>query len=133
MADYLAAVTPLTFAPKDALETVAATGLPTQAASPSSVARFEKLMYAPQTAAPAGLPIDAGETSSLRHYVEKLSQHWDAGQVTLQRMTDRGEFNSRELVLAQIQMVNCALDMEVSSRCAGMFESGVQTLVQRGS
>jgi hypothetical protein len=30
-------------------------------------------------------------------------------------------------------MINCALDVEVSSKCASMFESGVQTLIQRGS
>jgi hypothetical protein len=69
----------------------------------------------------------------VRDYLAKLSERWNAGQATLQQMTDRGEFSSRELVLAQIQMVNCALDMEVSSKCAGMFESGVQTLIQRGS
>lgn len=127
------AITPLAFAPQNTTEPL---GTARVAASPGSVRRFEQLLYAPPSAAAANtasvLPADVG-SASLRHYVEKLSQRWDAGQATLQKMTDRGNFTSSELVLAQIQMVNCALDMEVSSRCAGMFESGVQTLMQRGS
>jgi hypothetical protein len=133
MAVYVAAVTPLAFAPTNAIETG---GLTRVAASPESVARFEQLLYAQ--------PISAGATTSasvvpssgvsspgLGHYFEKLSQRWDAGQLTLQRMTEHGEFTTRDLVTAQMQMVNCALDMELSSRCAGMFENGVQTLIQR--
>jgi type IV secretory pathway VirB10-like protein len=132
MAGHLA-ITPLAFAPESTTELAGATRM---AAAPASVRRFEQLLYAPPSSTASNtasiLPMDVG-TSGLRHYVEKLSQRWDAGQATLQKMTDRGQFSSSELVLAQIQMVNCALDMEVSSRCAGMFESGVQTLMQRGS
>jgi hypothetical protein len=126
------AISPLAFAPRTGLETGIETRLP---ASPASVARFEQLLYVPPKTAEATQA--AGQTLSvesagMRDYLAKLSERWNAGQDTLQRMTDRGEFSSRELVLAQIQMVNCALDMEVSSKCAGMFENGVQTLIQRG-
>jgi hypothetical protein len=113
----------------------AATQLP---AAPASVARFEQLMFAPANAASAGsagparLSLDAGRSSSVRQYMESLSHRWQAGQNTLQQMTEAGNFTSRELVLTQIHMINCALDVEVSSKSAAMVENGVQTLTQRG-
>jgi hypothetical protein len=123
---------PLTFAPQAQRETMSVDRLP---AAPGAVQRFELLMYSPASpgggasvAATSGL-----ERSGLRHYVEGLSRRWEAGQTALKRMTDAGEYSSKELIQTQIQMINCALDVEVSSKCASMFENGVQTLVQRGS
>ena len=69
----------------------------------------------------------------LKHHIEALSRRWESGQNALKRMSEAGDFTSKELIQTQIQMINCALDVEVSSKCASMFESGVQTLIQRGS
>lgn len=122
----------LTFEPIKQSERVNVDRLP---AAPGAVQRFETLMFAPSSAAAA---TSAASTSALsggglRHHVEALSRRWEAGQSALTRMTANGEFTSKELIQTQIQMINCALDVEVSSKCASMFENGVQTLVQRGS
>jgi hypothetical protein len=90
------------------------------------------LMYAPPGSTGAA-SVTALAGSGLRHHIEALSRRWDAGQSAIKRMADAGEFTSKELIQTQIQMINCALDVEVSSKCASMFENGVQTLIQRGS
>lgn len=125
-------LTSLTFSPRDPLQLGGADRLP---ASPGAALRFEQLLYAPPAPGSATPLSAAGSLSGggLRRYAENLSARWDAGQNTLRQMTERGQFTSKELILAQIQMVHCALDVEVSSKCASMFENGVQTLVQRGS
>lgn len=102
---------------------------PRAAASPGSVARFEQLLYAPAHAPQPS--VAAASPGGLRTYLENLSQRWDVGQGALQNLADAKEVTSKDLVLTQIQMVNCALDVEVSARCAGSFENGVQTLTQR--
>lgn len=118
----------LTFAPE--AHNASGTRLPAPAGAAS---KFERLMYAPdfRTATSHG-PVN-GTAVGVRQYVEQLSHRWEAGQTALKRMTDAGQFTSKELVLTQMQMINCALDVEVSSKCASMFENGVQTLIQRGS
>ncbi len=100
-------------------------------AAPGTVQRFELLMYSP--AAHGTATSSAAQSGSLRHYIEALSSRWDAGQRVLSRMTESGQFTSRDLIQTQMKMINCALDVEVSSKCASMFENGVQTLIQRGS
>jgi hypothetical protein len=124
---------PLTFAPQTQRESLSVGRVP--AAPGAAVQRFELLMYSPVSPG-SGASVattSALERSGLRHYVEGLSRRWEAGQAALKRMTDAGEYTAKELIQTQIQMINCALDVEVSSKCASTFENGVQTLVQRGS
>ena len=103
--------------------------------SPESVARFEQLMFAPNNAASAGAPgsitaSGVGE-NRLQLHLERLSERWEASQAALNRFSDRKEVTTKDLVVTQMQMINCALDVEVSSKCASIFENGVQTLTQR--
>ena len=121
----------LTFAPQGAAN--AAQPMP---ATPDSVARFEQLMYAPsgsanvQPAANGLLTAQVGE-SRLQVHLQRLSDRWEAGQVTLQKFTGNAEFTTKDLIQTQMQMISCALDVELSAKCAGIFENGVQTLTQR--
>lgn len=101
--------------------------------APGSAERFQMLMFAPSSAGATPLSAASVAGDGLRHHIEALSRRWQAGQSALNRLSEAGEFTSKELIQTQIQMINCALDVEVSSKCASMFESGVQTLVQRGS
>lgn len=101
--------------------------------APGAAERFQMLMFAPTSGNGASLNTTSVAGEGLRHHIEALSRRWQAGQTALNRMSEAGEFTSKELIQTQIQMINCALDVEVSSKCASMFESGVQTLVQRGS
>jgi hypothetical protein len=103
-------------------------------AAPGAAEKFHMLMFSPQAANTAGATTSTAALSGggLQHHIEGLSRRWEAGQSALQRMTDGGEFTSKELMQTQVTMINCALDVEVSSRCASMFENGVQTLIQRG-
>jgi hypothetical protein len=101
--------------------------------APGSAERFQMLMFAPSSASATPLSTASVAGDGLRHHIEALSRRWQAGQSALNRMSEAGEFTSKELIQTQIQMINCALDVEVSSKCASMFENGVQTLVQRGS
>ena len=114
----------LTFAPE--AQNAAGTRLPAPA---GAAQRFEQLMYAPANRL---APNQVNGAGGLQHYVQALSNRWETGQTALKRMTDGGQFTSKDLVVTQMQMINCALDVEVSSKCASMFENGVQTLIQRG-
>jgi hypothetical protein len=119
----------LTFAPQGAAN--ATQPVP---AAPDSVARFEQLMYAPsanvQPAAGGLLAAAVGE-NRLQVHLQRLSERWEAGQVTLQKFTGNAEFTTKDLIQTQMQMISCALDVELSAKCAGIFENGVQTLTQR--
>jgi hypothetical protein len=101
--------------------------------APGSAERFQMLMFGPPTANTSALTVGSIAGGGLKHHLDGLSRRWDAGQTALKHMSEKGEFTSKELIQTQIQMINCALDVEVSSKCASMFENGVQTLVQRGS
>ncbi len=101
--------------------------------APGSAERFQMLMFAPPSQNATALTTNATSGGGLRHHIEALSRRWESGQNALTRMSEAGDFTSKELIQTQIQMINCALDVEVSSKCASMFESGVQTLIQRGS
>ena len=127
MANHLAP-NPLTFSPQTAQEKLSVDRLP---AAPGAVQKFETLMYAPVKAGAAAASTNPLVRAGVHNYVEALSRRWEAGQTSLKRMMDAGQYTSKELIQTQIQMINCALDVEVSSKCASMFENGVQTLVQR--
>ena len=101
--------------------------------APGSAQRFQMLMFAPPSANATSLSVTSMAGGGLKHHLDALSRRWDAGQDALKRMSEAGNFTSKELIQTQIQMINCALDVEVSSKCASMFENGVQTLIQRGS
>jgi len=101
--------------------------------APGSAERFQMLMFAPASPNSTAPTVGSIAGGGLKHHIEALSRRWEAGQSALSRMSEAGQFTSKELIQTQIQMINCALDVEVSSKCASMFESGVQTLVQRGS
>ena len=121
----------LGYAPLTGAEKASVDRLPV---APGSAQRFQMLMFAPPSSAnTTSLSTMSIAGSGLRHHIDGLSRRWEAGQSALKRMSDKGEFTSKELIQTQIQMINCALDVEVSSKCASMFENGVQTLVQRGS
>ena len=120
----------LGYAPLSGAEKVSVDRLPV---APGSAQRFQMLMFSPPSANATSLSPASVAGSGLKHHIEGLSRRWDAGQSALKRMSEKGEFTSKELIQTQIQMINCALDVEVSSKCASMFENGVQTLVQRGS
>lgn len=122
----IVSVQQLTFSPEARDSNV--TRLPAPA---GAARRFEQLMFVPESRL-SGQSAVSGASSGLRQYIEQLSQRWNSGQSALERMTHAGQFTSKELVLTQMQMINCALDVEVSSKCASMFENGVQTLIQRG-
>jgi len=122
----IVSVQQLTFSPEARDSNV--TRLPAPA---GAARRFEQLMFVPESRL-SGQSAVSGASSGLRQYIEQLSQRWNSGQSALERMTQAGQFTSKELVLTQMQMINCALDVEVSSKCASMFENGVQTLIQRG-
>lgn len=103
--------------------------------SPESVARFEQLMFAPNNTSTASASNSfaasgVGE-NRLQLHLERLSQRWEASQAALHRFSDGKEVTTKDLVVTQMQMINCALDVEVSSKCASIFENGVQTLTQR--
>ncbi len=122
---------PLSFSPLSQAEGASVGRLP---AAPGAAEKFQMLMFSPQAANASGATVSTAAVSGggLQHHVEALSRRWEAGQTALQRMTDAGEFTSKELIQTQVTMINCALDVEVSSKCASMFENGVQTLIQRG-
>ena len=105
-------------------------------ASPQAVQRFEQLMYSPaQGLAPGSLQFATtarAQGNGMQMYVQHLSQRWENGQAAIKNILENTKFTSRELVQTQMQMINCAIDIEVSSKCASIFENGVQTLVQRG-
>jgi len=123
---------PLAFAPGAQPDSTSVGRLP---AAPGAAQRFEMLMFSPDTAAGTTSMnnVAALTGGGLKHHMEALSRRWEAGQSAINRMAEKGDFTSKELIQTQIQMINCALDVEVSSKCAGMFENGVQTLIQRGS
>jgi hypothetical protein len=125
-----AGVDMLSYSPLSGAEKMGVDRLP---AAPGSAQRFQMLMFNPPSANAAALSTEAVAGGGLRNHIEALSRRWETGQNALQRMSEAGEFTSKELIQTQIQMINCALDVEVSSKCASMFESGVQTLIQRGS
>lgn len=104
-------------------------------AAENSVARFEQLMFAPNGASPAGagaLSAASGVGNNrLQLHLQRLSERWEASQASLSRFADRNDVTTKDLVVTQMQMINCALDVEVSAKCASIFENGVQTLTQR--
>lgn len=120
----------LGYAPVSGAEKLSVDRLPV---APGSAQRFQMLMFAPPSANATSLNTASIAGGGLRHHIEGLSRRWEAGQDSLKRMSEAGNFTSTELIKTQMQMINCALDVEVSSKCASMFESGVQTLIQRGS
>ncbi|HEY0682018.1 MAG TPA: hypothetical protein VGD45_06790 [Steroidobacter sp.] len=103
--------------------------------SPDSVARFEQLMFAPNNATSANSAtlnaVNGVGNNRLQLHLERLSERWEASQAALNRFADRKDVTTKDLVVTQMQMINCALDVEVSSKCASIFENGVQTLTQR--
>ena len=125
------AIPELMFSPQAGADVASATRLP---ASPGAIARFEQLMYSP---AQGGAGVDSAfalagpQGVGMHSYFEKLSSRWETGQAALAVLSEKGNIGAHELVRTQMHLINCALDMEVSSKCAGMFENGVQTLVQR--
>lgn len=104
-------------------------------ASPGAAQKFALLMYSPSTpGSNAGLAAPSAlERSGLRHYFEQLSHRWQSGQRALERLTTAGKYTSAELVETHLAMINCTVDMEITSKCASTFENGVQTLIHRGS
>ena len=120
----------LGYAPLSGAEKAGVDRLPV---APGSAQRFQMLMFAPPSADATSLTVGSVAGGGLKHHIEALSHRWESGQNALKRMSEAGDFTSKELIQTQIQMINCALDVEVSSKCASMFESGVQTLIQRGS
>lgn len=103
--------------------------------SNASVARFEQLMYAPNSATPTNsttLSIASGVGDNrLQLHLQRLSDRWTAGQTAMSRLANGNDVTTKDLVVTQMQMINCALDVEVSSKVASIFENGVQTLTQR--
>jgi hypothetical protein len=120
----------LGYAPLTGAEKLSVDRLPV---APGSAQRFQMLMFAPPSANATSLSATSIAGGGLKHHLDALSRRWDAGQDALKRMSEAGNFTSKELIQTQMQMINCALDVEVSSKCASMFENGVQTLIQRGS
>ena len=104
-------------------------------ASPGAAQRFSLLMYSPAPSANhAGLaPPSTLDRGGLRAYFDQLSHRWQSGQRALERLTASGKYTSAELVETHLAMINCTVDMEITSKCASTFENGVQTLIQRGS
>jgi hypothetical protein len=100
------------------------------AASLTSVARFEQLLYSPGAMQGHAAVTQSG-APDLRAFLDGMSHRWDAGQSALMTMSGGGPVSAKDLILMQMQMTNCALDVEVSSKCAGILENGVQTLTQR--
>ena len=100
-----------------------------------SVARFEQLMFAPNGATSANsTTLNAANgvgNNRLQLHLQRLSERWEASQASLNRFADRNDVTTKDLVVTQMQMINCALDVEVSAKCASIFENGVQTLTQR--
>jgi len=100
-----------------------------------SVARFEQLMFAPNNATSThGMTLNAASgvgDNRLQLHLQRLSDRWEAGQVSMSRIAGRNDISAKDLVVTQMQMINCALDVEVSAKCASIFENGVQTLTQR--
>ncbi len=100
-----------------------------------SVARFEQLMFAPNgTTSASATTLSAANgvgNNRLQVHLQRLSERWEAGQANLSRFADGKEITTKDLVVTQMQMINCALDVEVSAKCASIFENGVQTLTQR--
>jgi hypothetical protein len=105
--------------------------------SAQSVARFEQLMFAPNGAsaagamAPGSLTVGGVGDNRLQVHLQRLSDRWEAGQSAVNRLASRNDVTAKDLIVTQMQMINCALDVEVSSKCASVFENGVQTLTQR--
>lgn len=104
--------------------------------SAQSVARFEQLMFAPDGNAAAGATPGASTVGGvgdnrLQVHLQRLSDRWEAGQSAVNRLASRNDVSAKDLIVTQMQMINCALDVEVSSKCASVFENGVQTLTQR--
>jgi hypothetical protein len=105
--------------------------------SAQSVARFEQLMFAPNGTSAAGAAMPGSMTVSgvgdnrLQVHLQRLSDRWEAGQSAVNRLASRNDVTAKDLIVTQMQMINCALDVEVSSKCASIFENGVQTLTQR--
>ncbi|WP_129646166.1 hypothetical protein [Peristeroidobacter agariperforans] len=110
-------------------------GVGRMSASPGAAQKFAMLMYSPSAqASNAGLAAPATpERSGLRYYFEQLSDRWQSGQRALERLTASGKYTSAELVETHLAMINCTVDMEITSKCASTFENGVQTLIHRGS
>ncbi|GFE82387.1 hypothetical protein GCM10011487_43870 [Steroidobacter agaridevorans] len=104
--------------------------------SAQSVARFEQLMFAPNgnaaaSATPGALTLGGVGDNRLQVHLQRLSDRWEAGQSAVNRLASRNDVSAKDLIVTQMQMINCALDVEVSSKCASVFENGVQTLTQR--
>lgn len=118
-------------APLNGADKLAAGPLP---AAPGAAQKFQMLMFGPSSA--NGMAMSPSHNSAvgngLRGYLEGLSRRWDAGQSSLKVLVNSSELSTTELLATQMQMMNCAVDMEISSKCASTFENGVQTLVQRG-
>jgi hypothetical protein len=112
-------------------ESVGARPLP---ASPQAVQRFEQLLYAPTSGrVPGELQLTTTtKARGMQMYVEHLSQRWESGQTAIRKILSNDKVTASDLVRTQLQMINCAIDLEVSSKCASIVENGVQTLVQRG-
>jgi hypothetical protein len=125
-----AGVDMLSYSPLSGTEKLNVDRLPV---APGSAQRFQMLMFAPPSASATSVNVATVAGGGLKHHIEALSRRWEVGQDALKRMSEAGSFTSKELIQTQMQMINCALDVEVSSKCASMFENGVQTLIQRGS
>lgn len=124
-------VDPLALASRGALEAGGAAPLP---ASPGAVQKFNQLMFsAGGAAAPATVsPMLADTGNSLAAFAQRVSQRWETGQEALKGLANDGKVDASELIQVQIQLMNCALDVELSSKSASLLENGVQTVMQRG-
>lgn len=124
-------VDPLALSSRGALEAGSAAPLP---ASPGAVQKFNQLMFSAGGAAAPTIasPMLGGTGNTLTAFVQRVSQRWEMGQGALKGIAEGGKVGASELMLVQIQLMNCALDVELSSKSASLLENGVQTVMQRG-
>ena len=126
------APSPLSYAPEVQSQ---GNGVGRMSAPPGAAQKFSMLMYSPSAPASSAALAAPGslERSGLRYYFEQLSNRWQSGQRALERLTASGKYTGAELVETHLAMINCTVDMEITSKCASTFENGVQTLIHRGS
>jgi hypothetical protein len=126
-------VTFVEFAPNSAVQNFST---PTDPAAAQSVARFEQLMYVPESgsraAAAGGAASQVHSQGDVLKYVEQMSSRWRAGQDAIEQLSRKGTLTMNELLLVQAELVSSTVNVEISSKATDILESGVQALVQRG-
>jgi hypothetical protein len=114
------------------LQAVQEQGLKLDPASAQSVARFEQLLYAPRTQSVAASPVALpGTQGNFVQHLERMSDHWRAGQASIDQLSRKGTISMNELLLIQSELINSTVNVEISSKATDILESGVQSLVQR--